>query len=292
MLEKRIINELVIAAKNYIYQLDDFSDSMIIKQITKELEEVFELDDDSILEMRQKYFGVGTKDDYKNKLITTSEGNILAGIRHKNGNVDKPFVYLWPSFKINDMNLIIDEINPYFEVFKPKSYNIWIRPDKNDYNATINQQRFIGVVSDLLVFDLELKTPKSYYDWYKEEHDKFIQQNQRFKDRITINSKDMMDECLKQGLLFQHIENNEIIGLVAGETEVFLGGNSVHIDEILIGSAFRRKGYSSKLLGSFINKMETKYITCEIDIENIGSTKTAFKLGEKVFSQELFFEIE
>mgnify|MGYP001370495502 CR=1 FL=1 len=218
---------------------------------------------------------------------------LLAGIRHVNGNVNKPFVYIWPSFKISNMESIINNVNPYFKIFNPKSYNIWIRPDQNTYdNAQIYQQRFIGEISKMVTYDLELKLFEDYYDWYEEEHTRFINDNPKFKDRITINSKELMDDCLSQGLLLQVKHNNRILGLVAGEKEVFLGEDSVYIDEILISSDFRRKGYGPKLLGSFVKNIATKYITCHIDKDNIGSTKTALKIGERIFSQELFFSTD
>lgn len=285
--------ELIDAAKEYIYQLDEFLDSQVIGQIKIELDSILDLDSDEVLKMRQAHFGIGKKNDYKHQWIKTCEGYVLAGIRHTNGNPNKPFVFVWPSFKINDHHRVFKEISPYFRVFKPKHYNIWIRPDQNDYkDAQVFQQRFIGVVSDLENDHLELTRPKNYYNWYEKEHNLFIKEKQDLLDRVTINSKEMMDDCLNQKLLFQYVLHEHVIGLVAGERDVFMGLDSIYLDEIIVASDYRRKGFGKKILSSFIGNQNVKYVTCHIDIENIGSTRIALKLGEKVFSQELFFRLD
>ena len=71
-------NKLIEAAKKYIYQLDDYAESFVIKQIEKELDDILELDEEEILEMRVNYFNVGTKEDYKHKWIKTSEGYVIS----------------------------------------------------------------------------------------------------------------------------------------------------------------------------------------------------------------------
>lgn len=101
-----------------------------------------------------------------------------------------------------------------------------------------------------------------------------------------------MDECLEQNLLYQYVVDGEIVGLIAGEREEYLGESAVYLDEILISSEFRGKGYASKMLGSFVNLLDVKYFICDIDSENITSTKTALRAGEKVFSQECMIEVK
>lgn len=73
---------LIKAAKNYIYQLDDFSEKAVIEQIKEELQDILSFNDNGVLEKRLKYIGIGKKEDYLNRFIKTSEGTVLAGIRH------------------------------------------------------------------------------------------------------------------------------------------------------------------------------------------------------------------
>jgi len=287
-----MMSEIMInAAKNYIYQLDDFPEEAIIEQIKEELKDILSLNDDEVLEKRLKYIGIGKKEDYLNQFIETSEGTVLAGIRHMGGNPDEPFVYMWAGFKIQNLHKIIGELRPYFEIFNPKSYRFWVRPDCNDYDVTIIQQRFIAKIDDMVKYDLPLKIPTDYYDWYYNQYKVFHELRPDFVDRVTVNPKEMMDECLEQGLLYQLEVDGQIAGLIAGEKETFLGESTVYIDEILTASAFRGKGYASKLLGSFVSLIDAKYLTCHIDSDNVTSTKTALRAGEVIFSQECLIEV-
>jgi len=283
-------DKFIRAAKNHMYQLDNFSEEAVLGQIKQEFDDILSLNDNAVLEKRLAYIGIGRKEDYINQFIETREGTVLAGIRHMGGNPDKPFVYIWPSFKIMNLAKTIDEIRPYFEFFKPKSYHFWVRPDCNDYEVPVIQQRFITKIDDIVKYDLPLKLPSNYYDWYYNQYKIFHELRPDFVDRVTVNAKEVMDECLQQGLLFQLEIDEQIAGLIAGERELFLGQATVYIDEILVASEFRGKGYASKLLGSFANLLDAKYLTCHIDSENIASTKTALRAGEVVFSQECSVE--
>lgn len=198
---------------------------------------------------------------------------------------------MWAGFKIQNVYKIIGQLRSYFEIFSPKSYRFWVRPDCNDYDATIIQQRFIAKIDDMVKYDLPLKIPTDYYDWYYNQYKVFHELRPDFVDRVTVNPKEMMDECLKQGLLYQLEVDGEIAGLIAGEKETFLGESTVYIDEILTSSAFRGKGYGSKLLGSFVSLIDAKYLTCNIDSDNVTSTKTALRAGEVIFSQECLVEV-
>lgn len=104
--------------------------------------------------------------------------------------------------------------------------------------------------------------------------------------RITVNEKELMDHCLEQGLLFYLMEDDQRIGLIAGEWVEFLQQKTVYLDEILIAEAYRGQGYAAKLLGSFIKLLDVKFLICHIDSENVASTKTAIRSGQRVFSRE------
>lgn len=278
--------QLIESAQKYMYKLDQFPTEAVRSQIEDELNEILEFNNETVLENRLDYIGIGRKEDYLNRLIETSEGFVLAGIRHLGGNREEPFVYMWPGFKIKDLEKVISEISPYFKMFKPKAYHFWTRPDCNDYNVSIMQQRFIARTDDLVKYHLELYKPTDYYEWYRKQYELFHEFRPDFVNRVKVNPKDLMDNCLEQGMLYQLKEGSEIVGLIAGEKVKFLGNTTVYIDELLISEDFRGKGYATKLLGSFVNLLDVKYLTCYIDHENTASRKTALRAGEVVFSQE------
>ena len=277
---------LVDAGVRYIYQLDDFPKTSVEKQISLELDEILELNQAEILNSRLDWIGIGEASDYLNRWIETNEGYVLAGIRHFSGNREKPFVYIWPSFKIESIGNVIESIEPHFKMFRPKHYHFWCRPDCNGSGSTVIQQRFIGKIQDMKENYSELEAANNYYDWYRAEYHEFHKRNPEYVDRIPENSQELMDRCLDEGLLYFLIEEGRKVGLIAGENEVFLGQPSVYLNEILVARAYRGKGYAKTLLGSFVNLLNAKYFLCHIDIDNIPSTKTALWSGQKVFSQE------
>lgn len=238
---------LVDAGIQYIYQLDDFPRASVENQISLELEEILELDQAEILNQRLSWVGVGKASDYLNRWLETDEGYVLAGIRHFSGNREKPFVHIWPSFKINSIDNVIKSIGPHFRIFKPKHYHFWCRPDCNDSDATVIQQRFIGRIQDMRESHSELEETSNYYDWYRAEYHEFHKRNPEYVDRIPANSQELMDRCLDEGLLYFLMEEGKKVGLIAGENEVFLGQPAVYLNEILVARDYRGKGYAKTL---------------------------------------------
>ncbi|MEO0770315.1 MAG: hypothetical protein AAFY72_12945, partial [Cyanobacteria bacterium J06649_4] len=129
--------KLIDAGIRYIYQLDDCSITSIERQVSRELDEILELNQPETLKKRLEWIGVGEPADYLNHWLKTDEGYVLAGIRHFCGNKEEPFVYIWPSFKIKDVSALIKSTQPCFGRFSPKRYIFWTRPDCNDYDSPI-----------------------------------------------------------------------------------------------------------------------------------------------------------
>ena len=277
---------LVEAGIRTMYQLDDYDEMAVRIQVSRELAEILELNQPRVLEKRLAYVGIGKAEDYMNQWIETSEGHVLAGIRHMGGNLDKPFVFFWPSFKIQSLKTVVEALKPIFDLFNPQHYIFWSRPDCNNYDTKVIQQRFIGRVKALNQYDLSLVKPDAYYEWYEKEYQDFHKKNPAYRERIPMNSKELMDHCLKEGLLFFMKDESRTLGLIAGEREEFLGEPSIYLNELLVADAYRGQGYGTKLLGSFIQKLDATYFTCYIDSENISSTRTALRSGQKIFSQE------
>lgn len=138
--------------------------------------------------------------------------------------------------------------------------------------------------------DLPLRKPEDYYEWYKSEYAKFHKTKPEYKNRITVNSKESMDKSLDEGLLYFYIQDERKIGLIAGINDVFLGESAIYLNDILISENHRENSYATSLLASFTGILNAKYFICEIDSDNIASTKTAIRSGQKIYSQELFVQ--
>lgn len=279
------------AGINYIYELNEYQRSSVYVQVAKEFDEILDLNNLDVLERRSEYFGIGEPSDYLNHLIETNEGAVIAGIRHLGSDKNKPFIFVWPSFRMNSIQNIIKSISPYFDVFKPENICYWSRPDCNCSNGKVIQQRFIGRIAEMEKYDLALSKDENYYEWYKLEYDNFHEENPEFINRIQVNSKEIMDASFKENLLYIFSKGETNIGLISGESDIFLGKPAIYLNEILIGQIYRGKGYANRLLAGFVNILNADYFICDIDTDNCPSTNTALRSGQKVFSQEIFVQI-
>jgi len=284
-------SEFIDAAAKYIYALDDYQSSSVHQQIATEFEELLDLNRPATLQSRHTYFGVGNVSDYLNRVIETDEGYVVAGIRHLGSDKDKPFIFVWPSFKIHSIDTVANVVLPHFNIFKPEKISYWIRPDFANLNQTIVQQRFIGRIAEMNKCDLGLSTTENYYTWYESEYVQFHKENPDYVNRIQLNSKELMDASFNEGLLYVFMQAESIKGLIAGQRDHFLAKPAIYLNEILIAHQYRGKGYAAALLAGFVNRLNADYLICDIDADNIASTKTALRSGQKVFSQEIFSDL-
>lgn len=283
--------KFINAGIRYIYALDEYQSTSVYNQVAEEFDEILALNNLDILKQRSEYFGIGEASDYLNHLIETDEGEVIAGIRHLGSDKNHPFIFIWPSFKVNSIKDILTSVSPYFEVFRPKHISYYSRPDCNDSTEYIVQQRFIARIADMAKCDLTLSKDENYYDWYKSEYVRFHKEKPEYVNRIQVNSKDLMDASFDEGLLYLFMIGENKIGLISGERDIFLGKSAIYLNEILIAQNYRGKGYANTLLSSFVNVLNAEYFICDIDIDNSPSINTALRSGQKVFSQEIFVQI-
>lgn len=317
ILDNKMKMKFVQVASEFIYDLEVLgkliNEEEVNKYILSELDELLELNKRDIMKARFKHFNISkTKiSDYEQKLIKIGKTDkfVLAGIRHMGGNANKPFIYIWPNFMIKqaDIKDIVKNVYPYFKVFKPLHINFWINPillskyELDEKFFTV-QQSFIGNVIKLnsknsttakSKFKLEQVKSSEYYKWYKNEYNNFHIMNPDMKERIPINDIELMEKCRKENLLYYGVVNNKKVGIIAAEKNDVFGLKGIYINEIMIAKDYRGNKYSELLLSHFINILPkfVEVLWCNIDCENIPSTKTAIYSGQEVFSVECFYQL-
>lgn len=317
-MNEKLKREFVKAASNYTYYLNILNDltnqEKIDNYILTELNELLELNNQSVMEDRFNHFKVPETrlSDYEQKLISIGKSDklVLAGIRHVGGNSKKPFIYIWPNFKIeeHDIKDIIEHISPYFEVFNPLYINFWISPNllstydiKN--NITVSQKMFIADINSLQSKkssnknnELTLKKVEDndYYSWYEKEYRLFHQMNPGLKDKVPVNDIELMESCREEDLLYYGMINDKKVGIIAAEKKDIFGIRGIYINEIMIAEDYRGNKLSENLLDAFIDRLlkSTNVLWCHIDSENIPSTKAALHSGQKIFSVECFYKLQ
>ena len=137
-MNEKLKMSFVGAAAKFNYDLDSLSEltnqEKIDNYILSELNELLELNDKSVMQARFDYFKIpGTVlSDYEQKLIRIEDSDqyLLAGIRHFGQNPEKPFIYIWANFKIeeNEMESVIKSSLPHFEICEPLHISNMLNP--------------------------------------------------------------------------------------------------------------------------------------------------------------------
>jgi len=80
----------------------------------------------------------------------------------------------------------------------PMSTINFLPPWKEENNIQINKE-----------------TKYTHYSWYKKEYDEFHKENPKLQYKVSVNDPEIMEESLKQGLLYFVQFNNERIGVIS-----------------------------------------------------------------------------
>lgn len=278
-MNEKLKREFVRAASKYTYNLNILSNltnqEKTDRYILSELDEILELNNQNVMEDRFNHFKIPETllSDYEQKLIRIGKSDklVLAGIRHLGGNSKKPFVYIWPNFKIDENNMkdIIENVRPYFDIFDPLYINFWISPNLlSNYdinsNFTVSQKAFIADINSLQskkysnknsVLKLKKIEDSDYYSWYEEKYNRFHQTKPEMKDKVPVNDFELMEACREENLLYYGMVNNEKVGIIAAEKNDIFGIKGIYINEIMITEDYQGNKYSENLLDNFINRL-------------------------------------
>jgi hypothetical protein len=127
----------------------------------------------------------------------------------------------------------------------------------------------------------------------KRDNREFHHDNPDLKWKVTLNSKETMNESFEQGLLFFAKINNEKIGLIAAIRENFLGRPGIYFNEIFISKKWREKGLAKIVQRQFLEEVccDNEVIWGTIDAANSPSYRTALSNGRIPIRYESFFEL-
>ena len=118
--------------------------------------------------------------------------------------------------------------------------------------------------------------------------------HKNLKDKVTINSKKVMQDSIEDGLLKSVLLNGKRIGLIAAKISKFLGYNGMYFNEIFIDKNFKGKGLAKAIQRKFIQEFSrsNEFIWGTIDSQNLPSFKTALANGRKPIRFECFVPID
>lgn len=245
-----------------------------------------------------------TPEDYAERVLPLENGHhVLCGIRHLNLNPVEPFVDILPNFPVENLTeyqKIYQQIKGFFTVFDPKYLRRYTTEEAGDNTGSIYMVQRVNIIQNLPAwpeessFELQRVENDSYFPWYEKGYHEFFNRRPELKDRVSLNSLEVMEDSRKENLLFYMMINNRRAGLIAAKNTPFLGHSGFYFNEIFISSDFLGKGMAK----AFQRKIIQHYCPPEaivwgtINAQNIPSLRTAQANQRKKIRFESFLSIK
>ena len=157
--------------------------------------------------------------------------------------------------------------------------------DGSDWDGIVSEEPRSQVEYDLRPIESD-----KYWQWYQLVYQRFLIVRPDAKDRIQPQSKESLEECRHNGLLYGAFSEKRPVGLIAGKYLPFLGHEALFINEITIHDDYRGKWMAPSMQWRFIKeKAQGKgFVWGTIDNVNRPSLRTAAGVGRKIVSSEHF----
>jgi RimJ/RimL family protein N-acetyltransferase len=284
-----------------------------LKFLESEIEDLLELNNPAMLSKRNNWLKIpGTSD--QNFLERVFEiGNrrsFLAGIRHVGGNPSMPFVNLTADFTPSswaEFDDIKNIVRSEFKIFNPAHIAIWFSPRSSfalEIERTIQPARryLAAKTAELLSkspppnfnsLHLEAVKAPDYFDWYKNEYEKFHVKHPELKSWVTMSDFEDLEEYRALNLLYRAKMGEETVGLIGGSAQSLLGMSGLYMCELLIAETFKGKSLAAAMQRRFIEEAGRNFevVWGTIDSRNIPSTRTALKIGRHIVRNEYFIPL-
>src|SRR5690606_30245537 len=207
----------------YELQNFDINQEAVLSEFEGRLVSSFNsLNTDEIKKSRYQRFKIGQAENYQEYwLPLDSNRQVLCGIRHMNLDPNMPFISVIPNFSLTskkDALEIYQQIKSHYEMFNPRFLNFYVN-HKIDCDNICNVT--MVATTDLVAklrqctreTEIELIHCHDYIDWYEAAHRHFHHQLPELSF-IAINEKEIMDESMQAGLLYDARKDDERIGLI------------------------------------------------------------------------------
>lgn len=283
----------------------DFNRDVAIESLRKEIKDEFtDLNEEKVKKQRAEFFKVGRPEDYTEHLIDLGNGKlVVCGIRYIGCDLDYPFVKMYANFSISDKAIakeVYESVKDKFIVFSPKFVSFFspqkIEADRMGYVYMVAP---FEKIKDAAPWEndhlLELKKISSdeYYDWYKQGYEEFHLERPDLKGRVQANSKEVMSDSLKQGLMYYGLIDGERAGFIAGVKSEFLGHAGLYFNEIMVRKKWKGKSIAKVIQQKMIKDAGSfsEFVWGTIDYRNQPSYKTALSNGRRPVRFEIFVKV-
>lgn len=302
MITKKHIDALVASKFDLLKSKDIFKDNLenLKKEIESDLNHLAELALPEVFIERFNYFKLNgtTAEDFRERILEVEKDKfIMAGIRFRGLNVNKPFISIAANFEItsNRLSSLAELIRKEFSIFKPTAFQFHL-PSEVILTAPglgIDRYTVAGTVENLIEHKLperietveivELNNAEFYND-YLNEYKIFHEKNANLKDEVKPESLEDFKEAISNQLLYKIIIDDKHAGIIAGSAFDYYGIKGVCILEEILYDSFKGNGHGVYLQKEFAKKLRGRYqlLWGTISSLNQPSLKTAFRNGRKI----------
>lgn len=296
----------------------DLLKSKVILKNNLELRNIIEADLVSQMDLqlpevasgRLNFFKINgaTSDDFKERIIEIDSNHFLmAGIRFRGLNINKPFIEVIPNYtpSADSLPQWAELIKKEFSIFKPQCFQFSM-PSEHQYpDLTIDRHTVVGNVKELLKVNLPTSTCKitleefentdftDFYDSYLNEYTLFHKAAPHLIDEVKPESLEDLSQALQDKLLYKIIIDGVHAGIIAGSFSEYYGLKSVYIIEEILYNSFRGKGMGAYIQKAYLEKVQNKcdYLWGTISDMNQSSLKTALKNGRKIEEIQYIYKL-
>jgi len=245
-----------------------------------------------------------TPDDYvERELLLDENKRVIYGVRHIGANREKAFISFIPNFKFESKKEVLavyERIKDEFIAFNPFSIRLWsgtnvLADSVGSIYMVENYNHFVSLPAwpeeDIVSF--EKVTNNDYYSWYQELYSEFHESCPGLVSEVTLNSRELMQKSLDQGLLCFILVEGKRAGIIAAEKEELLGNSGFYFNEVLLSKAYKGKGLAKAIQRKFIVNFATEgnYIWGTIDHKNQASLRTSLRNKRKIVRYECFVKL-
>lgn len=283
----------------YLGQYNSFS----LKEKFTSYEELMTLE---VCEKREKRFQLGVPlDSYLERIVQDEKGReVMMGIRFRNLNTDRPFVFAWPSFKVEeeDIFLLKEMARREFQEFSPLYLSLPMAPD---YKSKIHKYSYdmvtvLGHFKHWEPFKLDegLEIRKlenlNFYPEYQREYDLFHKSVPALSGEVEIEDEETLQEAMKLNLAYSFHVKDDFAGIILATEREYAGVPGIAYSEKFLYSRFRGKGYSVPMQKAFLNeisKRDYEVYWGTILYANKPSLRSALSTKRQICEMDIFFDL-
>ncbi len=235
---------------------------------------------------------------FNNRFIDHGTVRLIAGIRFRNRDRDFPFVGIdqssVPIGTISESSSLIARLRSEFSEFRPRVLSFYhpshlplrILRARGDRHVVIASGRSMierrpprGLDRVRLVASSSLAS----FERYTALYDDIFMERPWLRNIVRVETRDTLEDCCKQGLMFDIQADNEWSGVVAGCEDVIAGVSGIQVVEIVLSRQARGAGLGvavqRRLAEATTARDSSVVIFGTIDDANLPMRRTAERAG-------------